>query len=293
MKNINIKISIVALVAIGNIAYAGGDIAPVTYYETNDVVEASVAYEEAVVEPIYETPVSRPIYQAPVSEPIYKAPEPIVEVVVPAPAPAPKPVVIVAPAPVPISAPKSNSPSGFYAGLGITGSRYQSNCDCSADIGSSSNLGGASSKSQSSGKENNVAMLAKVGYDFNRYIGLEARGIKTLDSGSNANISHVGLFVKPMAPVSDGLNLYGLVGFAKTKVRGSYQNVDAESLALGAGVEYDLSKDTPKEGRYSREFDGQGDQEKGMGLFIDYERLVAETESPDLDTISAGVTYDF
>ena len=282
----NIKLSMIALVAMGNIAYAGGDLAPVTYYETTDVMEASVAYEEAVIEPVYEAPI----------EPIYIEPEPIVEVIVPKPRPIPvvepEPIVV-APIPIPVAVPKSISPSGFYAGLGITGSRYQSDCDCPTDVGSSSNLGGTSSKTQRSGKENNVAILARIGYDFNRYIGLEARGIRTLDSGSNAKISHAGLFVKPMAPVSDGLNLYGLVGFAKTKVTGSYQNVDAESLALGAGLEYDLSSDTPKEGRYSRSFDGQGDQEKGVGLFVDYERLVAKKNSPDLDTVSAGVTYDF
>lgn len=282
----NIKLSMIALVAIGNIAYAGGDIAPVTYYEATDVVEASVAYEEEVVEPLY---------QAPISEPTYVTPEPVVEVVVPkVPAPVVEPApVVVAPIPVPVAAPKRISPSGFYAGLGITGSRYASNCNSTLDVSGSSSLRVKSSKIQGSGVEGNVALLARVGYDFNRYIGLEARGIKTVGSTSNADISHVGLFVKPMAPVSDSVNLYGLVGFAKTKVRGSYRNVDAETLALGGGVEYDLSRDTPKEGRYSRSFDGQGDQEKGMGLFVDYERLIAKRDSPDLDTLSAGITYDF
>ena len=283
----NIKLSIIALIAIGNIVHAGGDIAPVTYYETDDVIEASVAYEEEIVEPIYHAPIPEPIYLEPTQPmviPVKPKPKPIPFV-------EPNPVVVT-PVPIPIGTSKGNSPSGFYAGLGITGSRYKSNCDCPPDKGDSSSLGGVSSKTQGSGKENSVALLVRVGYDFNRYVGLEARGIKTLTS-DNANISHVGLFVKPMIPVTDGLNAYGLVGLAKTKVTGTYQNVDAESLALGAGVEYDLSRDTPKEGRYSREFDGQGDQEKGMGLFLDYERLVAKKNSPDLDTVSAGVTYDF
>jgi len=292
----NIKLSMIALIAIGNIAYAGGDIAPVTYYETHDAVDASIAYEEEVIEPIYQEPIPEPVYLD--SEPIIES-EPIVEEIVPKaepkPAPVvvqPKPVVVKQPVPIPVSTPKSISPSGFYAGLGITGSRYQSNCNCPDSSNGSSNLG-SPSKSQRSGKENNVAALVRVGYDFNRYVGIEARGIGTLDSGSSAKISHMGLFVKPMIPITDSLNTYGLVGLAKTKVTGSYQNVDAESLALGGGFELDLSTDTPKEGRYSRNFDGQGDQEKGMGLFVDYERLVAKQNSPDLDTVSAGVTYDF
>jgi opacity protein-like surface antigen len=275
-----IKLSMIALIAIGNMVYAGGDIAPVTYYETYDTMEASVAYEEM------ETPLSEPVYE----------PEAVVVKIVPTPKPLPvvrpKPVVV-KPIPVPITSPKHISPSGFYAGLGITGSRYQSSCDCQTDSSSSSNLGVQSSKTEGSGTENNVALLARIGYDFNRYIGLEFRGMKTIGSTSKADISHVGLFVKPMVPITDGLNAYGLVGAAKTKVSGSYRNVDAESLALGAGVEFDLSKDTPKEGRYSRSFDGQGDQERGIGLFVDYERLVVKKDSPDLDTLSAGLTYDF
>ena len=274
----------IALVAIGNIAYAGGDLSPVTYYETNDVVDASIAYVESEIEPV--------IYH----EPVYVESKPIVEVVPLQPKPRYTPIIVDSkpiPIPIPAIAPKKVSPSGFYAGLGITGSMYQSNCDCpTKDIGSSSSLGSQSSKTQASGTENSVALLARVGYDFNRYVGLEARGMKTVTS-DNANISHVGLFVKPMLPVTNGLHAYGLVGLAKTKVTGAYQNVDAETLALGAGIEYDLSIDTPKEGRYSRNFDGQGNQEKGMGLFLDYERLVVETDAPELDTITAGLTYDF
>jgi len=264
----NIKLSIIALIAIGNIAYAGGDISPVTYYETTDAIDSAIAYEEAVIEPVYSQPA--PIVEV-VPEPIPK-PVPVVE---PKPVIEPQPV-IVDPKPIPVVAPKSVSPSGFYAGLGITGSRYQSACDCPIV----------------SGVEGSAGIVARLGYDFNRYIGIEARGMKSLTS-SKADISHTGLFIKPMVPVSNSLNLYGLVGFAKTKVTGQYQNVNAESLALGGGVEIDLSKDTPKEGRYSRKFDGQGDQEKGMGLFVDYERLVAKKGAPDLDTMSVGVTYDF
>ena len=282
----NIELSIIALIAMGNMVYAGGDIAPVTYYETYDNMEASVAYEEMAVEPTYE----ESTYKTP--EPVY-TPKPVVVKVVPTPKPKPLPVVVNQPVPVPIGSPKHISPSGFYAGLGITGSRYKSSCDCPTDSSSSANLGVQNSTTKRSGKENNVALLARVGYDFNRYVGLEFRGMKTIGSTSNADISHMGLFLKPMVPITDGLNAYGLVGAAKTKVSGAYNNVDAESLSLGAGVEFDLSKDTPKEGRYSRNFDGQGDQEKGIGLFVDYERLVVKKDSPDLDTLSAGVTYDF
>jgi len=243
----NIKLSIIALVTLGNLGYAGGDISPVTVYETDDANMATEAYEEAVVVPVEE-------------EPVYVAPLPV----------KPEPV---KETPVATGA----AANGFYAGLGITGVKYSSACNCP--------VGG--------GSENNIAAVGRVGYDFNRYIGLEVRGMTTVSGDGGADVEHVGLFVKPMLPVGDVTNIYALLGAAKTKTTGSLQNVDAEGLALGAGVEFDISEDVPKAGRYARSFDGQGNQETGVGLFVDYERLVVDSDAPDLDTISAGVTYDF
>jgi OOP family OmpA-OmpF porin len=248
----NIKLSIITLVTLSNIVYAGGDISPVTSYETNDVAMATEAYEEAIVAPVEE-----PVYV----EPIPIKPKPIKE----SPSPTIKPIT------------KSSAANGGYAGLGITGVKYSSACKCS--------IGG--------GSEENIAAIGRVGYDFNQYIGLEARGMTTVSGDGGADVEHMGLFIKPMLPVGDATNIYALIGAAKTTTTGSLQNVDAESLALGGGVEFDISADTPKEGRYSRSFDGQGDQERGVGLFIDYERLIVKKDAPDLDTISAGVTYDF
>ena len=162
--------------------------------------------------------------------------------------------------------------NGFYAGLGITGTYYSTSC---------------SSRCANSGTDKTIGILGRVGYDFNQYIGLEARGIRT------SLVKHAGIFIKPMLPIGDKSNIYGLVGVAKTTTQGSLQRTDAETLALGAGVEFDLSKDTPKDGRYNREFDGKGDQEKGVGLFVDYEKMVVKSGAPALDALSAGLTYDF
>ena len=169
------------------------------------------------------------------------------------------------------------NPSGFYAALGITMARYNTGCNCP-------NIGGI---------DNNIALVARLGYDFNPYIGIEARGIRTIAKDNGGQISHTGLFLKPMYPIIDQANLYALIGVAKTSTSGKLRKVHAEGLAMGAGFEYDLSVDNPKEGKYAREFNGQGDQEKGLGLFVDYERLIVKKNAPDMDTISAGVTYDF
>jgi len=235
----NIKLSLIALMALGTFAYAGGDLVVVSPYETEDIELAEEAYVEPVVEPVV----------APIPEPVVVAPKPVKDIYA----------------------------NGFYAGLGISASRYETNCNCATK----------------SGVDKTVGVMARVGYDFNKYVGIEARGIKTNWKADGGQVSHAGLFLKPMVPIGDSTNIYGLVGVAKTKTTGHLRTTDAEAVALGAGVEVDLSKDTPKDGRYNRAFDGKGDQEKGLGLFADYERMVVKSGAPDLDAVSAGVTYDF
>ncbi len=168
--------------------------------------------------------------------------------------------------------------NGFYAGLGIVATRYKTSC---------------STRCSKSGIDKTIGVLGRVGYDFNKYIGLEARGIRTSLKDDGGTVKHAGVFIKPMFPVGDKSNIYGLIGLAKTTTQGKLQRTDAETLALGAGVEVDLSKDSPKDGRYNREFDGQGDQEKGVGIFVDYEKMVVKSGAPALDALSAGLTYDF
>ncbi|MBU1668513.1 porin family protein [bacterium] len=232
----NIKLSLIALMAIGNLVYAGGDFVPVTAYETEDVVVADETVEEAPI-----------IVEEAVVEPAPRAVENIYA-------------------------------NGFYAGLGIAAAQYKTNCD---------------STCAKSGEDKTAGVMARVGYDFNQYIGLEARGMRTDWKANGGKVKHAGIFVKPMLPVGDATNVYGLVGMAKTTTTGTLQTTNAESLALGAGVEVDLTQDNPKEGRYGRVFDGKGDQEQGVGVFVDYEKMVVKSGAPDLDAVSAGVTYDF
>jgi len=234
-----IKLSLIALMAMGSVAYAGGDINPITNYETEDIKMAEEAYVQNYVEPVVEAPV------------VAETPKPVEEI----------------------------NPNGFYAGLGISVAQYKTNCACPDN--------------SKSGTDKTAGVMARVGYDFNKYVGVEARGMRTNWKADGGTVKHAGVFVKPMLPVTDSTNVYGLVGVAKTTTQGSLQSTDATGAALGAGVEVDLSEDRAKEGRYGREFDGKGDQEKGLGVFMDYERLVVKSGSPDLDAVSAGVTYDF
>jgi len=256
------------IILLGSLGYAGGDIAPISDYDIEDAV---VAEEEASISPYVE---EEEVYVEPTPEPEYIEPKPVV--VEPEPVVAePKPVVIATPKPK-----KSISTNGFYAGLGITGARYRDSCHCKKGV-------------KVTNRDTTYGVMARVGYDFNQYIGVEARGLKTNWKSDGSKVEHEGIFVKPMLPVGNSTNIYGLIGAGKTKTKGSMPHADSKSLALGAGVEIDLSRDIPKDGRYSREFDGHGDQEKGVGLFVDYERMVAKKHAPILDAVSAGVTYDF
>ncbi len=146
------------------------------------------------------------------------------------------------------------------------------------------------------------AML-RGGYDYNEYFGLEARGIRTfLDKGpfGGVPLAHIGLYAKPQYPVSERVNLYGLLGYGYTKNLGNGGRLnyfDSDSgFSAGAGLEYDLSDrkgDFLKDAQYDRAFDGYADQGKGWSLFVDYQRLLIKSNVPDMDVISAGLRYDF
>jgi len=266
MKKLNITLlSIFATTAI----YAGGTFAE-PIYETEDVQFAEEAVVEEYPEEEYVAPPIEEEYVAPAEE--YVKPvtrEPVVVKSIPTPVPPPLPI-------------KNIKTNGLYAGIGISTARFKTNCKCKG-----------TSVSSKSSTDKTAGIMGRVGYDVNQYIGVEARGIRTNWKSDGGKVKHVGLFVKPMIPVGDATNLYALAGVAKTTTQGSLRRINSKSFAWGAGVEYDISSDVAKDGRYNRKFDGQGDQEKGLGVFADYERLIQKSGSPDLDTLNVGLTYDF
>ena len=148
-------------------------------------------------------------------------------------------------------------------------------------------------------------LMVRGGYEWNQYIGVEARGMRTFwgdDELGGERLQHIGIFAKPSYPVSEDFNLYGLLGYGWTKtftnhVKGNrLPEIDEKGFSWGVGLEFDLSDkddDFDKDTYYDREFDGQSDQEKGWGLFVDYQRLLVKSGMPDMDIISVGVTYDF
>ena len=183
---------------------------------------------------------------------------------------------VVAVEPVPVK----RLPTPVYIGGGVVAGRYLS--DRYEDV--------------------TYGMMLRVGYELNQYIGFEARYISTfLEEGQlhGQQLEHVGLFVKPMLPFNENFNLYGLLGYGWTQTTTSGKvdpAIDNNGFSAGVGLEYDLSDkrdDYDKNIYYPEGFDGQADQEMGWGLFVDYQRLLIKSDVPDLDVVSAGVTYDF
>ena len=132
-------------------------------------------------------------------------------------------------------------------------------------------------------------LTLRAGYDFNQYVGIEARYIGTYwdaDELGGQELTHVGLYVKPMMAINEQLNIYGLVGYGITTTttggNGNLGEVDDNGFAAGLGMEYDI--DTQ---------DVEGSLESGFGLFVDYQRLLIKSDVPDMDVVSAGVTFDF
>lgn len=182
--------------------------------------------------------------------------------VVPTPPATPK---LIAPIPkkIPITVKKveESSPLGIYAGFGLVAVKYDTNCNCSAS-------------SKKSGIDKTAGFIGRLGYDFNNYIGLEARGLITTFKDDGGKVKHLGVFLKPMFPITEELKSYGLLGFAKTTTQGSLRRTDVNGLAFGLGLDYAFT-------------------DSNFGFFTDYEKLYYKSGSPKLDALSVGLTYDF
>ena len=123
-------------------------------------------------------------------------------------------------------------------------------------------------------QDKTYGFLAKGGYDFNEYFGVEARALKTNWDYEGAKVEHIGAFLKPQYPITEDISLYALVGYANTQLEKKFL-LDESGFAFGAGLAYDVSK------------------EDNLALFVDYERLLQKSNIPDIDAIAFGMAYKF
>lgn len=185
---------------------------------------------------------------------------------------------------VPLIPIETIDPSPFYLGAGLVGARLLSCEDCRYE-------------------DVTYGAMIRGGYDYSEYLGIEARYIHTfLDEGpfGGTPLMHAGLFLKPQYPVNERVNVYGLLGYGYTENLGNGGRLNyfdrGWGFSAGAGIEYDLSNrdgDLIENGNYDREFDGYADQGEGWSLFLDFQRLLIESNVPSLDVMSLGLRYDF
>uniref|UniRef100_UPI0035A0466A outer membrane beta-barrel protein n=1 Tax=Glaesserella sp. TaxID=2094731 RepID=UPI0035A0466A len=146
--------------------------------------------------------------------------------------------------------------------------------------------------------QNNFGLAAELGYDYyGRVRGnvQETRAFKHSAHGAN-------LSLKPSYEVAPNLDLYGKVGVALVRNDYKFYSVDENddgqtdkahdfkpSLILGAGVEYAILPELAfrveyqylnKAGNYSK-----ATRKAGEEVFVNY--------SPDIHSVSAGLTYRF
>ncbi len=184
---------------LGILSYGGGDITPVTNYELEDeyiVDTQAVDYTDS--SDIVEVEQNNIDYEEEIVTQD-NSEEDIIDYI---PSHTPEPTMVVTPTPVltPLPTPTPSikkeprmvNANGFYVGLGINGTRYKDSCHCSTDDGIV----------KIENKDTTYGVVGRVGYDFNQYVGVEVRGVKTNWKSDGSKVSHVGAFLKPMVPVT-------------------------------------------------------------------------------------------
>jgi len=168
----------------------------------------------------------------------------------------------VEPIPVPVEA-----PLGFYLGGGYT----YAEADCACDT---IYLSSGEYTPEFTAETHGVNL--KAGYDFNEYIGIEAKYLYTPWGDEDKTIKHYGLYLKPNYPVTEHFDIYALLGYGKTECESLKDSEDG--FGWGVGASYNFGKRV--EGK-----------KEGFGVYVEYLRPLKKTGNKDItiDTVNAGV----
>jgi opacity protein-like surface antigen len=119
------------------------------------------------------------------------------------------------------------------------------------------------------------AVLLLAGYNFNEYVGVEARYAGFTDCLENAAI-----YLKPMYPIG-AITLYGLLGYGETSYDNGAVDLSEDGFQWGIGANYAINEK--------------------VAVFVDYTNLYDDSGFDNhlshvdhmVDAISVGVTYTF
>ncbi len=123
-----------------------------------------------------------------------------------------------------------------------------------------------------------------TGYNINSYLATEGRATISIANDNSIDYKKFSLFLKPKYEVTNGLNLYSLVGLGKVSAKSINSNkTDSSktSLQLGVGADYKL--------------------DNNFKIFADYVYLGKDKSAKYNDkpaslksaSITTGISYDF
>ena len=144
------------------------------------------------------------------------------------------------------------------------------------------------------------AIMLQAGYKFNDYVALEGRYWIGLTDGNwsafgdtfDSEVSAWGIYVKPMYPITDSLDIYGLLGYAEVDADHAgttLPDANFDGFSWGVGAAYSFTEN--------------------IAIFVDYTAFqddefqythtlqngssVTGTFEHEIDSINFGVTYTF
>ena len=177
--------------------------------------------------------------------------------------------------------------TGFYVGAGAAIQRMYA--------------GKSSWTAYEDGQDKTVPLLGILGYKFNCYLAVEGRVSQTVYEEDYADILTYSIFIKPMYPVTEDINVYALIG---------YGVVDAEYTDGRAPAPKNLIGQTiVDKGAFQWGFGASYDITDSWSIFADYTMLMHKQsvsprklyyyDTPNRwdqisdDSINVGVTYSF
>ena len=182
--------------------------------------------------------------------------------------------------------------SGFYIGLGynyLTSNR-------TAVLNDPADTRNGQVVKNTDSTANNV--MLQVGYQFNQYFALEGRytasvgdfslthqHLNGLEEDADIDLSHMGIYLKPMYPVGD-FSVYGLLGYGKIEREFNEEprhSWDGDGFQWGAGLQYAVKDNIFIFADYVRWYDEEGEPHDHLPRLLD----------TDFSVMSVGISYRF
>ncbi len=174
--------------------------------------------------------------------------------------------------PIPIPTTIAAIPLGLYLGGGLTYSK--ADCKCSPiDLANGVTY-------QPEFESTTYGFNLKAGYDFNKFIGLEAKYIYTPWGDDDRTLKHYGIYLKPNYALTQNVDIYALLGYGKTECETLKDS--QKGFAWGVGASYTFNERVK-------------DKKDGLGVYVEYLRPIKKDGRKDItvDMVNAGLQYNW